>query len=419
MQRKVLRIQMFGGFSIRYGNEAVALNKIGNSKAIRLLQMLLLSPKAGIAKSELLDSLYGWNDKTDTVNRNKNLNNLIYRLKKQLVTGGLPEDDYVGLDGGRCYFKSSIPVEVDTQQFEETANHARVLEEGAKSVCLYRKAVDMYRGELLPRNLSDVWFYHKSEYFKEVYVHAVLELEKEYIKMRDYRNRFMLYEKAVIIYPFDNWQIRQIRCNLEIYRYKEALEIYNDTLKLYSREMGSPPVAEMQKCFEELEAADDNHRRSAESTNGRKSMDKAFMERKDDIRKMGLGQGKTEGAYYCAYPSFVDYCHLVVQAKERNNFDAVLMFLTLSQMEKRGSQRDIDIQDQMQLLKTVIKSSLRAGDAYSRYGNRHFILMLVKTNTDSCSLIFQRIESAYIRESGKGELWYYADMTQELDGTAF
>lgn len=45
--------------------------------------------------------------------------------------------------------------------------------------------------------------------------------------------------------------------------------------------------------------------------------------------------------------------------------------------------------------------------------------MLVKTKMDSCSAIFQRIESAYKKKSGKAELWYYADMTQELEETDF
>lgn len=77
MSEKVLRIQMFGGFAVYYGNEAIALNKMGNSKSVRLLQMLLLSLKGGIAKSELMDSLYGWNDKAEIINRNRNINNLI------------------------------------------------------------------------------------------------------------------------------------------------------------------------------------------------------------------------------------------------------------------------------------------------------------------------------------------------------
>ena len=117
----------------------------------------------------------------------------------------------------------------------------------------------MYTGELLPANLSDVWFYHKSNYFKELYLETIREPEQEYLKERNYKNRLLLYSRAAAIYPFENWQTSLIRCNLEMYRYKEALDIYNDTMELYAREMGSPPMEEMQKCFEELQLTDENH----------------------------------------------------------------------------------------------------------------------------------------------------------------
>ena len=57
MPVKVLQVQMFGGFAMRYGNEAVTMNKIGSSKSVRLLQMLFLSLESGIAKNELIDNL--------------------------------------------------------------------------------------------------------------------------------------------------------------------------------------------------------------------------------------------------------------------------------------------------------------------------------------------------------------------------
>lgn len=75
----------------------------------------------------------------------------------------------------------------------------------------------------------------------------------------------------------------------------------------------------------------------------------------------------------------------------------------------------MDLSEQMLLLKRVLGESLRVGDAYTRYGNRHFILMLVKTEMEFCSTVFRRVETAYKKNGGKGDLWYYADMTQELD----
>ena len=50
VQEKVLRIQMLGEFAMYYGDEAITLKKIGISKSVRLLQMLLLSLKTGISK---------------------------------------------------------------------------------------------------------------------------------------------------------------------------------------------------------------------------------------------------------------------------------------------------------------------------------------------------------------------------------
>ena len=277
------------------------------------------------------------------------------------------------------------------------------------------KANEMYRGELLPACQSAMWFFHKSNYYKELYLQTIWELEKEFLKVKDYKNRLLLYARAAAIYPFENWQVHLIRCNLEIYRYREALDIYNATMELYSREMGSPPTKELQSCFEEFELIDENHKSDIRDVNSWKNMDKAFVKRKAVIKQAILGEENIKGAYYCTYPSFVDYCRLVVRAKARNPLPSVLMFLTLSWRGKKDSQKPINLQEQMGILKEAIGDSLRIGDAYTRYGNRHFILMLANTQKEFCETIFRRIEIIYKKKSGKAELWYSADMTQRLE----
>ncbi len=128
MAGKVLRINMFGGFAMYYGEDAVVLNKTGSSKSVRLLQMLLLAYPGGISKNELIDNLYVWNEsRADTANRNRNLNNLIYRLKGQLAACGLPESEYVELNEGKCFLKTSIPLEMDTYRFEKAVEKTKSL----------------------------------------------------------------------------------------------------------------------------------------------------------------------------------------------------------------------------------------------------------------------------------------------------
>lgn len=361
-----------------------------------------------------MDNLYGWNEKTDSANRNKNLNNLIYRLKGQLAAGGLPERDYVEIRDGMCFFKEEIPLRIDALEFEKTIELAK-REKGKKRRQLLWKANEIFCGELLPANLTEMWFFQKSRHYKELYIWSVEELERELWKGRDYKNRLLLYERAAAIYPFENWQLRQMRCNLELYRYDEALRIYNETMELYAREMdGTAPTEEMQECFEKLKLMDENHRKSAGEAGGLENTDRAFRRRWDDIAQ-SLFAGENRGkAYYCTYPSFVDYCRLLMRTKERSEFSAVLMFFTLS---RKKTQKFMDLPEQMQILKEVLGDCLRAGDAYTRYGSRHFILMLVNTETKCCSTIFRRVEKAYVERAGKGDLWYHADMTRELGRT--
>ncbi len=289
--------------------------------------------------------------------------------------------------------------------------------DSTERIDMLRRAHDLYSGQLLPANQSETWFFHKSNYYKGLYLYTVNELEMEYLKNNDYKNRLALYSKAAAIYPFDNWQTRLIRCNLEIYRYEEAIGIYNSTMELYARELGTPPTAEMQECFEKLELKDENHKKGTGNGSDWRDMDRTFMGRKNEIKRAIFGAETVMGAYYCTYPSFVDYCRLVARGKSRNHFEAVLMFLTLSQREGRSGQKQINLQDEMLFLKNVLSKSLRIGDAYTRYGNRHFILMLVNIKKEFCSPVFARIESSYIKEGGRGELWYYADITQELHET--
>ncbi|MFQ9703939.1 MAG: hypothetical protein ACLR0U_21150 [Enterocloster clostridioformis] len=54
-------------------------------------------------------------------------------------------------------------------------------------------------------------------------------------------------------------------------------------------------------------------------------------------------KGNITGAYYCTYPSFVDYCRLLLRARERHDLKPVLMFLTLGQQGKRRGQDKSDI----------------------------------------------------------------------------
>ena len=411
----ILKVKMLGGFSMTYGTIPISLNRTGSAKSVRLLQMLLLSGENGIAKNELMDSLYGWSGENDSSDRNRNLNNLIYRLKKQLVAAGMPQDEYVVIRDGRCYWSSRLELELDAEQFCNRIRQAQRAE-GEEQIRLYQQANECYFGELLPGNATDMWFHNRSVSYKELYLESIRVLEKEYRKKNDYKDRLALYQRAAALYPFENWQTEMIQCYLEMYRYEDALEVYNETMELYARELGSPPTDEMQRCFEQIELKDRNHNHSIRSAKEWRTVDKVFMGREVDIAKAIFGQDSRQGAYYCTYPGFIDYCRMIVRRTERYEFKAILMFLTLTQYEGKAAYGEHVLGQQMEILKRAIRSSLRSGDAFTRYGNRHYILMLTHIRKEDRSGVFSRIEAAFNRvPESRGELWYYVSMTQDLE----
>ena len=88
----MLEVKALGGFSMRYGEKTISIGSGKSTKAVKLLQILLCSEGRTVSRERLLDMLYGNEDITDAAN---NLRVTTFRLKKMLVTAGLPQYDYI------------------------------------------------------------------------------------------------------------------------------------------------------------------------------------------------------------------------------------------------------------------------------------------------------------------------------------
>lgn len=372
--------------------------------------MLLLSGSGGISKKEIIDGLYGWGDCGDSANHNKNLNNLLYRLRGQLVKLGLPDEEYVEVRNRICYWCGTCKLDLDTERFEELVQQARN-SHGTERIKLYKEANERYFGELLPMNAGEMWFFEKGQYFKNLYLETIQALETAYQEERNFKDLLEVYGRAATIYPFDNWQTGQLRCYLDMYCYREAEDIYNQTIELYAREMGCPPTEEMQACFEMLNT------RKAKGSMGN---GKTPLEWEGDISKAIVESEREEGAYYCSYPSFIDWCRLVKRMYGRCGFHAVLLFLTLEVPEKELKRNSNSLVFQMSLLKQAINQSLRKGDAYTSYRKSHYIMLLMEAEPSQCDMIVRRIEKAYLSAKGsRGTILYQPEFSQDLNDITY
>ena len=125
--------------------------------------MILLHIRDGVAKTGLIDALYG---REDVENKNGSLNNTIFRLRKQLKAQGLPESSYITIQGGVCQWDESIPAEVDCCQFEHMVLKGQKEQDETLKMKIYEEACRLYPGEFLPKMFGEDWAGGEHVYYR-------------------------------------------------------------------------------------------------------------------------------------------------------------------------------------------------------------------------------------------------------------
>ncbi|MDO5407992.1 MAG: BTAD domain-containing putative transcriptional regulator [Eubacteriales bacterium] len=201
-QENCLRVRMLGGFSMEYANRPISFGKRTQSRFIQLFQLLMLHQE-GVGKDQLIEALYGWED---IGNKNICLNNLVYRLRKQLASVGLPQDEYVKVSSGICVWNGTIPVDSDVQKFEYEYDAALHTEDPDRQVSHLMCAWNTYTGELLPQLASENWVIEESERLKKLYCGCVNRLGQLLKSRREYQQMLEVYKTAADLYPFEEYR---------------------------------------------------------------------------------------------------------------------------------------------------------------------------------------------------------------------
>lgn len=372
---ETLRVKMLGGFSMLYNDREIVLDRNIMSKTIQLMQLLFLHKETGVAKASLIDALYG---REDVENRNGSLNNTIFRLRKQLKGSGLPEDNYITISGGMCYWSGKISTEVDCLEFEDRVEAAERAEDPVEKIALYEQASSLYAGEFLPDMIGEDWAAVQNTKDHELYMKCMKALLEHYQKEELYENVNRLATKAEEIYPFDDWQIYHMDGLIAMGRYEEAMELYEKTAKLFFEELGISPSKEIIKRFHYM--------------GERMSQTETAL---GDIRQRLREKEAASGGYYCNYPSFVDIYHIIIRMMERNGISVFIMLCTI-----RGSQDTVfGANDQEKIisrkLQNAIRDSLRKGDFYTRYNYGQYLIILSGIAQENCSKVSDRIDRKF------------------------
>ncbi|WP_394524196.1 BTAD domain-containing putative transcriptional regulator [Lacrimispora sp. JR3] len=397
MENEGFQVRMLGEFSISYKGKEVILGKRSTLKYMQLLQFIwYYGNRSGVKKESLIRALYGGEGVADS---NNSLNNLIYQLRRQMVKTGLPNGEYIIRSDGFYMTDPRFPVKLDVQEFEDLLS----CESGSKEkISRYQAAFELYRGELLPSISTEMWVISENSRLKSMYGECVNCLADYYEKQLDYQMLEQIYERASKIYPYDNWQLKQIETLLKRKNYKKAYVVYNDMVHQYSEEMGLPPSPEMLNCYETLSQMSEHVPGDLENI-------------KRDMREYINIMPEEAGAYYCSYRSFVDICHVTSRRMERHGRSVFLMLCTLVDYERKMIMNEEKLRKRSQLIKEVISSCLRKGDVFTKYNSAQYLILLEGAKQEDCEVIYRRIRKKFKERSGyRSEVEYLITSMADL-----
>lgn len=379
MTAKRLSVQMFGRFSVKYGDEVLTFGRQGDSKFGQLFQILMTRPGQGFSKRNVAEALYDWDEVEDI---NASLNNTIFRLRKYLETSPLPAGEYLILDAGVMRFGGEIEIESDVWEFEKVARKFKDVRDRQKKAELCEKAAELYQGEFLPHLSNEQWVIDKSQNYKKQYF-RMMEYLLTFLKEEgDYGKLEKLSVQVTNLYPFEGWEIWQMDSLVVQNKYTEARKLHQKTAAQI-RNMGSFLSKEQQEHLQEVEI---KLRRTEDA--------------EEDIGKCLMESVSGQGAYSCTLQGFSDCFRMLKRSIERGTISFCLLLCTILDSNGRPVDNHESCEKQGKKLRSVFQTHLRLGDIYTKYCEGQYLLLCVGIEKENISQIGERIDMDFRKRCG-------------------
>ena len=388
---EVLKVKMFGTFSMTYGNQSITgKSKSNESNFISLMEALIHAGKDGIPRDALEQAIF---QNIDLKNIHHSTQSVIYNAKKQLLKYGLPDVNFIEQKEGVYFFTSEIPVEEDAREFDRLYELAEDEKDKTKKLNLYLDVIHLYHGEFLEHQASVVWIAKEARRYRELFCEAV---EKAAALLREKEEFYILEDLgyyAAKVNPFAEWETLTMEALVSTSRYEEAIRFYEDISDYYMSVIGLRPSARMQELMDYL-GDQINH----------------SYEVLDEIQeKLMEDDPDAHGGYTCSYPIFRGIYQLTERTMERGGQSVFLMLCTLVDSKGNPMRENAQMTELTDRLKDAIFRSIRRSDVVCRYGKGQYLVLLANTTMENCKIVQKRINQNYLIGRQRTGVQYYVN----------
>src|ERR687898_1754 len=245
---ETVRVWLLGGFRVSVGTRTVEEGDWRLRKAASLVKLLALAPGHHLHREQAMDLL--WPDYGRRAGAN-NLSQALHAARRALG----PDDtqaaasSYLASQGEQLVLCQGGGLWLDVEAFEEAAATARRSREPAA----YRAALNLYAGELLPRDPYEEWAEVPREGLRQLFVALLVELASLHEERGEYGPGIEALRRVVAKEPTqEEAHMGLMRLYALGGRQAEALAQYTRLEESLSRELGAEPQASSRSLREEI-----------------------------------------------------------------------------------------------------------------------------------------------------------------------
>lgn len=369
-----VHIRMLGEFTLTSGENFVSDTGNRSKKVWALLAYLVLNRGQYFPQQKLIDLL--WGSDSESANPENVLRITLHRLRAILdqLWDGAGRELILRREGGYGW-NPETPVTLDCEQFELLA-----ATEGDGRLAALLEALDLYHGDFLVKQASEMWIIPISTHFQNLHLMLTLEAAKLLSAAGRHAEAAQRCSSAVEMNPYHE-PLHQILMQelVAVGDRKSAAAVYESLSKRLFDDFGIRPNEETR----------DIYRAAVHSPEDRTlPMDEVLEHLQEPETKTG--------AMECDYDYFKVLCYAESRAMERSGNATHVALLSLAPatdkpLTKRSMNRI------MEQLGEALRNNLRRGDTISRCSVSQYIIMLPKANYENSCMVCRRIIAAFNR----------------------
>ena len=376
-KNNIIQVRTFAGFSAQYEGTEIFEKSRGESQVRMLMILMSHYGKTGIDKSLIKNMLFEAREIEDVSHA---IRNVMYNTRKQMKEHGMPDAMYMKQKKGVYYWTGEIELVEDARSFEEDYQNALTEEDRQKQAELFMETAYQYTGRFLEGMETIAWIYQESERYRDMF-HAAVENAMDYLREKNrYKDMYDLGAYATKVDPFSEWEVYVLEALSSLGRYADAEKYYDSTVDNYIMEYGNRQNEYVKDIISKLGSHLVYGNDSLESIQSRLHSEEAAD-----------GRG-----YYCSLPVFQELYRTVERTMERAGEKIFLMLCTIVDSKGNPMREGQKLNELSERLKTAIVDSVRHTDTVAKYGQGQYLVLLINTTKENCSIVEKRINSKFI-----------------------